>query len=80
MNEENYKIENGKKVDFIELIRTFKREGIENFIVIRKNKYEDLINKYIEKDKIIDLMINDLREYVYNDQCKEEILEYYKNM
>ena len=77
---EEYKIENGKKVDLIELIRTFKREGIENFIVIRKNKYEDLINKYIEKDKIIDLMINDLREYVYNNQCKEEILEYYKNM
>lgn len=60
MNEKNYKIENGKKVDLIELIRTFKREGIENFIVIRKNKYEDLINNNTEKDKLI----NDMRKFL----------------
>lgn len=34
-----------EKMDLIQLIRTFKREGIENFITIRKEKFETLIKE-----------------------------------
>ena len=38
-----------KKVDLITLLRTFKKEGLENFIVIRKAKFE---NNFIPKSKV----------------------------
>lgn len=36
------KLSNGKKIKMYELLRTFKREGIENFVITRK-KYVDVI-------------------------------------
>ena len=38
-----------KKVDLITLLRTFKKEGIRNFVVIRKEKFE---NNFIQKSKV----------------------------
>ena len=38
-----------KKVDLITLLRTFKKEGLDNFIVIRKEKLE---NNFIPKLKV----------------------------
>ena len=34
-----------KKIPLTQLIRTFKREGIENFITIRREIYDNLIEK-----------------------------------
>ena len=36
------KLSTGKKIKMYELLRTFKREGIENFVITRK-KYVDVI-------------------------------------
>lgn len=41
-------IQKGNKIGIYELIRTFKREGIENFITVRR-KYIDIIINLIEK-------------------------------
>lgn len=48
-----------KKVDLITLLRTFKKEGLDNFIVIRKEKFE---NNYISKLKVKKAMIKDKEE------------------
>lgn len=42
------KLKTGKKIGIYELIRTFKKEGIENFVITRK-KYIDIILNLIEK-------------------------------
>ena len=44
------KIHNGKKMDLISIIRTFKREGIENFVVTKKETVETVLN-LIEKQQ-----------------------------
>ena len=44
------KIYNGKKMDLISIIRTFKREGIENFVVTKKETVETVLN-LIEKQQ-----------------------------
>lgn len=41
-------IQKGNKIGIYELIRTFKREGIENFITVRR-KYIDIMINLIEK-------------------------------
>ena len=55
-----------KKVDLITLLRTFKREGIRNFVVIRKEKFE---NNFIKKSKVKD-KIEELKE-AYEDSKDE---------
>lgn len=40
-----------EKIELINLLRTFKREGIENFIVVRRKKLENLIKGYRELEK-----------------------------
>lgn len=54
MNEEEKKaiekLKTGKKIGIYELIRTFKREGIENFITTRK-QYIDIVLNLIEKQQ-----------------------------
>ena len=63
------RLTNGEKIDFNTLIRKFKKEGIENFVVTKKEYIETVLNilkqnsaelaeksAEIEKDKIIDLM------------------------
>ena len=71
MNEEEKKA--------IEMLESFEPDDLFECAIYRNalEKINNLINK---QHKIIDLMINDLKEYVYTNQCKEEILEFYKNM
>lgn len=48
--------EEAQKVDLITLLRTFKKEGLDNFIVIRKEKFENnFIPKSLVKEKIEEL-------------------------
>lgn len=58
-----------EKVDLITLLRTFKKEGLENFIVIRKEKFE---NNYIPKSKIKE-KIEELKEIADEDNLDEFI-------
>lgn len=44
------KLHNGKKMDLISIIRTFKREGIEKFVVTKKETIETVLN-LIEKQQ-----------------------------
>ena len=44
------KLLNGKKMDLISIIRTFKREGIENFVITKKETVETVLN-LIEKQQ-----------------------------
>lgn len=58
-----------KKVDLITLLRTFKREGISNFVVIRKEKFE---NNFISKSKVKE-KIEELNN-VDNKEALEDIM------
>lgn len=40
-----------EKIELTTLLRTFKKEGIENFVVVRKNKLENLIKAYKELEE-----------------------------
>ena len=58
-------IQKGNKIGIYELIRTFKREGIENFITVRR-KYIDIMINLIEKQskEIEELKtINQMQKY-----------------
>ena len=68
-----------KEMDLIEVIRTFKREGIENFAVVRKEYLDTALSLIKEqqeeiekKDKQIDLMA----EIFYKRFKAELLLEY----
>ena len=59
------KLSTGKKIKMYELLRTFKREGIENFVTTRKkyvdvilSDYKRVLKENEKKNKIIDLMEN----------------------
>lgn len=58
-----------KKVDLITLLRTFKKEGIRNFVVIRKEKFE---NNFIKKSKVKE-KIEELKEIADEDNQEEYI-------
>ena len=65
------KLSTGKKIKMYELLRTFKREGIENFVITRK-KYVDVIlsdykrvlkeNEELKKSKITYEKFRDIQE------------------
>ena len=63
-------LEGLKNVDLIELLRTFKREGIKNFIVVRRNKFESIINRYKE----LEIENNNLKEDIKNMYDEEVII------
>ena len=48
------KLKESKKIDFNTLVRTFKKEGIENFAVIRDEYLETVLNMLKEKDAEIE--------------------------
>ena len=48
------KLKESKKIDFNTLVRTFKKEGIENFAVIRDEYLETALNMLKEKDEEIE--------------------------
>lgn len=45
------KLKNGKKYTLVEIIRVFKKEGIENFRITRKEYLETILNLLEKKDK-----------------------------
>ena len=72
--------EEAQKVDLITLLRTFKKEGLDNFIVIRKEKFE---NNYIPKSKVKEkieelktkpLKINENDKYYYETEVYNKIV------
>lgn len=71
------KLSTGKKIKIYELLRTFKREGIENFVTTRK-KYVDVIlsdyKRVLQENekykKFFDLMLRLDSDYFMN--CEDE--------
>ena len=55
------KLTNGEKIYFNTLIRKFKKEGIENFVVTKKEYIETVLSMLKEKDNLI------------NEQLKENV-------
>ena len=59
------KLSNGKKIKMYELLRTFKREGIENFVITRK-KYVDVIlsdyKRVLKENEQLRTEVNSLKE------------------
>lgn len=79
------KLSTGKKIKMYELLRTFKREGIENFVITRK-KYVDVIlsdykrvlkeNEELKADNYeLNNRISDLLENIPIQKVKEKIEE-----
>ena len=57
------KLTNGEKMDFVTLVRTFKKEGIEKFAVVRKEYLDtalSLIKEQQEREELI-------KEYVHQE-------------
>ena len=50
------KLKNPKNIDLITLIRQFKREGIENFVVTKPDIIETVLNHITKQEKMIELM------------------------
>ena len=53
-----------QKIPLVEIIRKFKREGIENFVITRPEIVETLLTAYEkekEKNKELELEISDLK-------------------
>lgn len=79
-----------ENINLISLLRTFKREGIENFIVVRREKLENLIKGYRElEEKIEKQELSFVKGYteggynqlnVMKSKIKEKIEEYQLNM
>lgn len=68
------KLKKPKKIDLISIIRQFKREGIENFVITRSDIVETVLKELEKKDKIIDLTIDYLANNgVEKDICKDKI-------
>ena len=64
------KLTNGREeMDLITLIRKFKKEGIENFVVTKKEYIETVLSMLKEKDRQIDLMA----EFISKQDVEEEI-------
>ena len=55
------KLSNGKKIKMYELLRTFKREGIENFVTTRK--------------KYVDVILSDYKRVLKENEHKTEKIE-----
>ena len=85
------KLKNGKKYTLVEIIRVFKKEGIENFRITRK-EYLDIILNLLEKqdnrikelesdkeikDKTIKLMSEHLTTSIHS---KKNVIEYFENL
>ena len=66
------KLSTGKKIKMYELLRTFKREGIENFVTTRK-KYVDVIlsdyKRVLEMNEVLLKENEKLKEENFNLQC-----------
>ena len=55
------KLSNGKKIKMYELLRTFKRESLENFVITRK--------------KYVDVILSDYKRVLKENEKKDELIE-----
>ena len=78
-------LENIQNVDLITLLRKFKKEGVENFIVIRRNDYDEILSDYKRvlkeneelKNKIMEKDLEIIGKEEYTKASMGEIIEQY---
>ena len=72
-------LENIQNVDLITLLRKFKKEGVKNFIVIRRNNFDEILSDYKrvlkENEKLKDKLLDTLE---VQKVIKEETPQYIK--
>ncbi len=88
-------LENIQNVDLITLLRKFKKEGVENFIVIRRNDYDEILSDYkrvlkeneelkkfhIQDNKHLDfIMKNSIPVQKVKDKIEKEIKYHERNI
>ena len=71
------KLTNGEKIDFNILIRKFKREGIENFVVTKKEYIETVLNMLKENSAEIEQKNTELAEKNAEIEKKDKIIDLY---
>ena len=75
-------LENIQNVDLITLLRKFKKEGVENFIVIRRNDFDEISSDYKrvlkENEKLKDKLLDTLEgQKVIKEETPQYIKENY---
>lgn len=55
-------LENIQNVDLITLLRKFKKEGVENFITIRRNDFDEILSDYKRVLKINEVLLKENEE------------------
>ena len=68
------KLSTGKKIKMYELLRTFKREGIENFVITRKKYVDVILSDYKRVLKENEQLKNDI-ENMYDEEVVISIIE-----
>ncbi len=79
------KLTTGKKMKMYELLRTFKREGIENFVITRKKYVDVILSDYKRvlkeneqlKNKIMEKELEIIGKEEYTKASMGEIIEQY---
>ena len=70
-------LENIQNVDLITLLRKFKKEGVENFIVIRRNDYDEILSDYkrvLKENEELNKKIKEQKECAFREDGTEECL------
>lgn len=67
------RLTHGEKIDLISLIRKFKREGIENFVVSKPEYIKILLNLIEKQSKEIECLKRQSKELI--EKYDEELLE-----
>ena len=74
-------LENIQNVDLITLLRKFKKEGVKNFIVIRRNDYDEILSDYKRVLKINEVLLKENEEIrIKNNAIKRESEAYAEYM
>ena len=68
------KLSTGKKIKMYELLRTFKREGVENFVITRKKYVDVILSDYRRLLKENEQLKNDI-ENMYDEEVVISIIE-----
>lgn len=66
------RLTNGEKMDFVTLVRTVKKEGIENFVVVRKEYLGTILSliKQLESEKEIHVKLEQQYKKEYLDMSE----------
>ena len=66
-----------QKIDLINLLRTFKKEGLGNFIVVRKEKFENLLSRLKTAERMNDVLADNLIECgIFVNSTIEDVKEW----